>query len=301
MAFFLAGSMAINLLLLVTCWFYYARSSELGTQIANRLENEYQATFLPNNHSNDQVSAEDLEKIWQSPSGARSIYFLPSKNNLGKYTLMLFNGMSVVQISNGAEPFDANLEVTWSPDEEHVLVARPGDVSRMYCVGSFVTECHGQEVFGASSGVTIAYWSNSNTAYVRYYRGGRDIISKLVFREESAFPNETILFERSGSSHFAYAPVSVSPNGRYVLLRFAYEGPPSLSVLDTQTKEIKNVVAGEEIYTPSKNPQYAWKGNLVSFEGSLTVDGNWPFVQGEAYGIDPATVKKYSVDVAKLK
>lgn len=237
-------------------------------------------------------------KKWVSPSGEKYISYEYSKT-FDEYQLHLFAGEEEKNIGRQNEPLN-NLKVTWSPDEKYVVVSSTDDLTRIFCVNQKDSKCDGELVFYLIGGASI-FWSNQQNAYLSYYRHkGNNIISKLTFSVNSIYPEEKILYKEPWDSLNAYRPVSISPEGKYLVLEQSYEGPATLAIMNTLNHEITQPRKNNELYVVGPNPDYKWNENTLIFKGGVTEDGSWIHLTNENHEFDDNLLKEISLNIPKL-
>jgi hypothetical protein len=288
----IALSLSVNFLLFGFAIFLY--------RDAHFLKNELSKIQIPPpTPSSNNYKQSIINQEWTSPSGSKYLRYEHSPA-YDDYHLMLFNGNSETNIGRSNEPL-GDLRVSWSPNENYVLVANSSDLNRIFCISTFDTQCNATMVFMSYQGLALAYWADATTAYLRYNAQGQDIISKLEFKSDSVYPHETILYKEPWNAFFAYEPVSVSPNGRYLVLEFAYESLPTVSILDRKTGQIKTVIKDGGYFVVDLDPQYSWNGTVLTFEAAFSKNQAWPEVMTDNYEINAELVRSHSIDVSSLK
>lgn len=240
---------------------------------------------------------EIANKKWQSPSGKKYITYKYSTDS-DEYQLYLFDKERELRIGRLNEPV-ADLEVTWSPDETYVVVSKIDDLTRMFCINLDNRECRGKVVFYTLDGNVSIFWSNNQTAYIRYGDRGNDIVSKLSF-SDAIYPKELIIYEKPWNDFFAYSPVSISPNNTYLVMEHRYEGPPNLAIMNTQTGKIVTPRKNDELYMLGSSPNYNWNGNLLTFTGGLTTGGSWLELADETFSIDDSLLGEITLDASLI-
>ncbi len=208
-------------------------------------------------------------------------------------------GQPWVPIKHENEPV-GELEITWSPDEKHVVVSNTDDLTRIFCIDADNQECNGKVVFYALGGVVSAFWSDNQTAYVRYGNMGNDIVSRLIFPSDTTYPKEQIIYEEPWNAFFAYRPASISPNNIYLVMERRYEGPPILAIMNTQTGKIIELRKNDELYVLGSNPNYTWNGSLLTFTGGLTTGGSWLELADETQAINDSLLEEITLDASTL-
>jgi len=268
----------------------------------SQLRRQLQPKPTPLHKSSVEVSQETrketADKKWQSPSGEKYITYEYS-SDFDEYRLHLFDGQEEQNVGRQNEPV-GELEITWSPDEKHVVVSNTDDLTRIFCVEADNQECNGKVVFYVLGGVVSVLWTDNQTAYVRYGIRGNDVVSKLSFSPETIYPKEQIIYEEPWNTFFAYRPVSISPNNTYLVMERCYEGSPVLAIMNTQTGKIIEPRKNDELYVLGSSPNYNWNGNLLTFTGGLTTDGYWLELADETHSIDDSLLEEITLDVSGL-
>ena len=174
------------------------------------------------------------------------------------YHLILSINEKKHNIGSSNEPL-FGLEISWSPDETFLVVK--GGMLRIFQIKNENNTKSVNLVFYRLTEVSAIYWSDEMTAYLSSVELRNDIISRLDFDPDSETFSETIYYKEKESGLFAYVPASISPNERYLVLEYRYEGPPQLEFMDTTTGKISR---GDN-YKLGKDPNYTWNGNVFLY------------------------------------
>lgn len=264
---------------------YYQVKQQLDHQQSDRVE------------ISRETRKEIANKKWQSPSGQKHIAYKYSAE-FDEYRLHLFNKEKELNIGQMNEPV-SDLEVTWSPDESYVVVSNTDYLTRIFCVKN-VPDCTGEEVFYVLGGIVPVFWSDNQNVYIRYSDMGNDIISKFTFSSDNIYPQELVLYKKPSDAFFAYKPVSISPNSKYLVMEQRYEGPPQLAIMNIQTGKIIGVRDNDELYILGSKPDYTWNGNILTFTGGLTINSSWLELADETHSIDDTLLQSHTIDASTI-
>jgi len=232
------------------------------------------------------------EQVWESPTQTQKLYYEYSPD-FGDYRLILSVDGKESNIGRSNEPL-YSLTVSWSPDELFMVVS--GDILRVFQVERGQRTTISLVFCRFSEGVSPIYWSDSFTAYLSSTELGKDIVSRLNFKPNSEPATETIFYKKEWSGLFAYIPVSISPNGKYLVMEFRYEGAPQLYFMDTSTGKIKQ---GENFFLGEK-PDYSWNGNLLTFRGAKTLGDSMSDSFNSEGNIKEEFISTHTINVSTL-
>lgn len=259
--------------------FYVGKASMLTTQKSNdmtQIDNEVQPqTDL------DPILSPSSDKRISFNEGNIMLFDSDREWNIGKYDIKSF--------------LKSDMDVVWSPDESRVSIETANPTARL----NTIYQMPGVDIVFQSIGQYSIFWYDKNTAYISYqHHIPYHRISKLIFTDDRYNPEEAVVYEEQRANAFyAFVPASVSPDGMYIILEQRYEGLPILYVLNTSTRNVKQLNYSGDSYVIGNNPNYQWTNYTITFRGGRTENGSYSKYMNSNGQLDESMFEDVSINI----